>query len=133
WVRGIETGELVRFNGQAPGTTQKIVLTALGGSVATAPEGLSAEVIVAESFEHLASLGRAKVAGKIVLFNRLFDKQLAVQGFALDAYGEAVVYRGIGQSAAARLGAVASLVRSVGGADYSLSHTGGLPHAEDAP
>src|SRR4030095_8949926 len=107
WVRGIETGELVRFNGQAPGTTQKIVLTALGGSVATAPGGLSAEVIVAESFEHLASLGRAKVAGKIVLFNTRFDKQLAAQGFALDAYGQAGVYRGIGQRAGVRLRRVA--------------------------
>ena len=35
WVRGVETGELVQFTGQAPSTTQKIVLTALGGSVAT--------------------------------------------------------------------------------------------------
>src|SRR5689334_13780900 len=35
WVRGIETGELTQFNGQAPNTTQKIILTALGGSIAT--------------------------------------------------------------------------------------------------
>lgn len=133
WVRGTETAELVRFNGQAPETTQKILLTALGGSVATAAEGLTAEVIVADSFDHLASLGREKVAGKIVLFNTRFDKQMAAQGFAFDAYGQAVVYRGIGQSAAARLGAVASLVRSVGGADYRLPHTGALGYATDAP
>ncbi|MEK6405701.1 MAG: M20/M25/M40 family metallo-hydrolase [Acidobacteriota bacterium] len=133
WVRGAETGELVRFAGQAPGTMQKIVLTALGGSVATLAEGLTAEVIVADSFEHLASLGREKVAGKIVLFNTRFDKQKAAQGFALDAYGEAVIYRGAGPSAAARLGAVASLVRSVGGADYRLPHTGALGYASDAP
>ncbi|MEK6286666.1 MAG: M20/M25/M40 family metallo-hydrolase [Acidobacteriota bacterium] len=133
WVRGAETGELVRFAGQAPGTKQKIVLTALGGSVATLAEGLTAEVIVADSFEHLASLGREKVAGKIVLFNTRFDKQKAAQGFALDAYGEAVIYRGAGPSAAARLGAVASLVRSVGGADYRLPHTGALGYASDAP
>lgn len=133
WVRGTETGELVRFSGQAPGTMQKIVLTALGGSVATPAEGLTAEVIVADTFEHLASLGREKVAGKIVLFNARFDKQKAAQGFALDAYGEAVVYRGAGATAAARLGAVASLVRSVGGADYRLPHTGALGYATDAP
>ena len=133
WVRGTETAELVRFKGQAPETTQKIVLTALGGSIATVAEGLTAEVIVADSFDHLASLGREKVAGKIVLFNTRFDKQMAAQGFALDAYGEAVVYRGTGQSAAARLGAVASLVRSVGGADYRLPHTGALGYAADAP
>jgi len=131
WVRGTETAELVRFNGQAPGTTQKVILTALGGSVATIAGGLTAEVIVADSFDHLASLGRQKVAGKIVLFNARFDKQMASQGFALDAYGQAVVYRGAGQNAAARLGAVASLVRSVGGADYRLPHTGALRYDTD--
>ena len=85
WVRGAETAELARFTGQVPGTTQKIVLTALGGSVATLAEGLTAEVIVADGFEHLASLGREKVAGKIVLFNTRFDKQMAAEGSALDA------------------------------------------------
>ncbi len=133
WVRGAETAELVQFAGQAPGTTQKIVLTALGGSVATSAEGLTAEVIAVDSFEHLASLGSEKVAGRIVLFNARFDKQLAAQGFALDAYSQAVVYRGAGPSAAARLGAVASLVRSVGGADYRLPHTGAFGYAGDAP
>ena len=57
WVRGTETAELVRFNGQAPETTQKIVLTALGGSVATVAEGLTAEVIVVDSFDHLHIAG----------------------------------------------------------------------------
>jgi len=133
WVRGTETGELLQFKGQAPGTTQKIVLTALGGSVATPSEGLTAEVIVANSFEHLTSLGREKVTGKIVLFNTRFDKQLAAEGFGGDAYGQAVVYRGAGPSAAAQLGAVASLVRSVGGADYRLPHTGALGYTPDAP
>lgn len=133
WVRGAEKAELVRFAGQAPETTQKVVLTALGGSVATPAEGLTAEVVVAESFEHLASLGRERIAGKIVLFNARFDKQMAAQGFALEAYGQAVAYRGAGPSAAARLGAVASLVRSVGGADYRLPHTGSFNYATDAP
>ncbi|MFY9556925.1 MAG: M20/M25/M40 family metallo-hydrolase [Blastocatellia bacterium] len=133
WVRGAESGELVQFSGQAPGTTQKIVLTALGGSVATPSEGMTAEVVVVDTFEQLASLRREKIAGKIVLFNSRFDKQMAAQGFALDAYGQAVVYRGAGPSAAARLGAVASLVRSVGSGDYRLPHTGALRYAEDAP
>jgi carboxypeptidase Q len=133
WVRGVETGELVQFAGQAPGTTQKIVLTALGGSIATPTQGLTTDIVVADSFANLASLGREKVAGKIVLFNVRFDKQLAAQGFAGDAYGQAVIYRGIGASAAARLGAVAALVRSVGGADYRLPHTGALGYEENAP
>jgi hypothetical protein len=106
WVRGVETGELVKFEGQAPDSTQKIVLTALGGSVATSADGLTAEVIVVDTFDELTSLGRGKVAGKIVLFNARFDKQMAAQGFGLDAYGQAVVYRGAGPSAAARLGAI---------------------------
>src|SRR5207253_9519728 len=42
WVRGVETAELRQFPGQAAGTTQKIVLCALGGSVDTPPEGIDA-------------------------------------------------------------------------------------------
>ncbi len=133
WVRGVETGELTEFKGQAPKTTQKVVLTALGGSTATGPEGISAEVVVVENFEQLRSVGRAGVNGKIVLFNVKFDKQLAAQGWGGDAYVQAVVYRGVGQSEAAKFGAVASLVRSVGGADYRLPHTGSLRYADDAP
>src|SRR5205085_1143662 len=122
WVRGIETGELVEYPGQAGGTPQKIVLTALGGSTATPVEGLTAEVVVAHNFDELKTLGREKVAGKIVLLNFPFDKQKAAAGLALDAYGEAVEYRGSGAKAAAELGALASLIRSVGGADYRLPH-----------
>lgn len=133
WVRGAETGELVEFRGQAPNTTQKIVLTALGGSVATPSEGLTAEVVVVKSFDQLAGLGREKVAGKIILFNNRYDQQMAAEGLGGEAYGQAVVYRGAGPSAAARLGAVAALVRSVGNADYRLPHTGATRYASDAP
>ncbi len=133
WVRGVETGELVEFKGQAPKTTQKIVLTALGGSVATPPEGVTAEVVVVNDFDELRAMGRERVAGKIVLYNARFDKQLAAQGFSFDAYVQAVAYRGTGASEAARLGAVAALVRSVGSADYRLPHTGSLRYLDDAP
>jgi carboxypeptidase Q len=133
WVRGEETGALTDFPGMARGTTQKIVLTALGGSVATSNDGLTAEVVVVNNFEELQALGRERVVGKIVLFNAKFDQQLADNGFAGQAYGQAVIYRGIGASAAARLGAVAALNRSAGGADYRLPHTGALRYADDAP
>jgi carboxypeptidase Q len=133
WVRGLETGELVEFPGQAPQTTQKIVLTALGGSVPTPAEGLTAEVVVVNDFNELQSLGRERVAGKIVLFNVKFDREMAAQGYGGEAYGQAVVYRGGGASAAARLGAVASLVRSAGGSQNRLAHTGSLRYAQDAP
>ena len=133
WVRGEETAALVQFPGQVEKSTQKIILCALGASVATPANGLTAEVTVVKNFDELKSLGREKVAGKIVLFNYRFDKQMAAQGRAGDAYGEAVVYRSDGASAAARLGAVAALIRSVGGAEFRLPHTGQMKYADDAP
>jgi carboxypeptidase Q len=133
WVRGEETAALVQFPGLAANTTQKIVLCALGPSVATPPNGIEAEVIVVRNFDELKSLPREKVAGKIVLFNYPFDKQMAAEGRGGEAYGEAVVYRADGPSAAARQGAVACLIRSVGGADYRLAHTGQTDYAMDAP
>src|SRR5215471_2046196 len=82
WVRGAESAELVEYNGQVSGTTQKVVLTALGGSTATPSDGLTADVVVASNFDELRALGRDKVAGKIVLFNEIFDKQEAAAGLA---------------------------------------------------
>lgn len=133
WVRGMETAELVEFPGQASQTTQKVVLTALGGSVATPSQGLTAEVVVVSNFDELQSLGRSQVEGKIVLFNFPFDRRMAAQGFGGEAYGQAVAYRGAGPSAASRLGAVAALIRSVGGAAYRLPHTGQTRYSKDAP
>jgi carboxypeptidase Q len=124
WIRGTETAELVEYPGQAPGSSQKIVLTALGGNTPTSANGITGEVVVIQSFDELKALGREKVAGKIVLFNVVFDKQKAANGLAGPAYGEAVEYRGSGAKAAAELGAMASLVRSVGNADYRIPHTG---------
>lgn len=133
WVRGVETGALTSWSGQAPGTTQKIVLTALGGSVATPTDGLETEVVVVNSFDDLHALPAGAVKGKILLFNDRFDKQLAAQGDALHAYIQGVAYRGAGPSIAASLGAAAVLVRSVGGADYRLPHTGATFYAPGLP
>jgi hypothetical protein len=133
WVRGLETAELVSWPGQAPGTTQKIVLTALGGSVATQPDGLTAPVIVVDDWRQFRSLPEGAAHGKILLFNHKFDKELAAQGGGLFAYGGGVVYRGEGPSAAAAAGAVAVLVRSVGGADFRLPHTGQTDYAPNVP
>ncbi len=133
WVRGEETAALIEFPGQAPDTTQKLVLTALGGSVATPAEGLTAEVVAVKDFEELLALPRDSVLGKIVVFNHAYDKAMAVQGHGGEAYGEAVLYRSDAPSAAARMGAVAALIRSVGSADYRLPHTGQTKYADDAP
>jgi Zn-dependent M28 family amino/carboxypeptidase len=134
WVRGVETAALVEYPGMVPSTTQKIVLTALGGSSSTPPDGLTADVVTVDTLDELQALGRDKVAGKIVLFNEVLDKQKAAAGLAFPAYGEAVVYRVAGPKAAASLGAVAALIRSIGSADYRLPHTGisipaGIPAA----
>ena len=124
WVRGMETAELTVWPGQAAGTTQKIVLTALGGSVATPPEGITAEVVVVDDWKQLRALPPGAVKGKILLFNHPFDKELAATGHGLEAYGNGVVYRAAGPIAGSAVGAVAVLVRSVGGADFRLPHTG---------
>jgi Zn-dependent M28 family amino/carboxypeptidase len=124
WIRGAETAELTEYPGQVAGTTQKLVLTALGGSISTPANGINADVVVVNDFDELKAMGRQNVAGKIVLFNARFDKQKAAAGLSFVAYGEAVRYRAAGAKAAAELGAVASLIRSVGSADFRLPHTG---------
>ena len=126
WVRGEERCELVAYPGQVPGTTQKIVVTALGAfGIATPRDGITAEVVVVSSLAELAALSREKVSGRIVVFNERFDRSMADSGFASDAYSQAVEYRNDGRAAAAKRGAVAVLVRSVGGAEFRIPHTGG--------
>src|SRR3984885_13836390 len=88
WVRGAETAQLVEYAGQTPGTSQKIVFPALGGSSSTPADGIIAEVVVVNNFDELKALGRDKVAGKIVLFNEMFDKQKAAAGMSMMSYGE---------------------------------------------
>jgi Zn-dependent M28 family amino/carboxypeptidase len=127
WVRGAERARLVSHN------DQKIVLTALGGSVATPPAGLTAEVIEVTSYEQLAALGKAKVKGKIVFYNNAMDMELVESGRAFEAYGKAVVFRGLGASKAAEQGAVATVIRSVASASLRTPHTGSLRYDEALP
>lgn len=124
WIRGEEKAELVEYPGQAPNTPQRIVLSTLSGSAATPADGITADVIVVHSFGELSALGRDKVGGKIVLYNVPYDERKALAGYAFEAYGEIIVYRSRGAKAAAELGAVGSLIRSVGGASFRLPHTG---------
>ncbi len=134
WVRGEETGALVGFPGQsAGGAPQKIVLTTLGGSVATPADGITAEIVVVRGFDELEALGRERVSGRIVLFDHRFDERMIAQGAGLEAYGQTVAYRARGPSAAGRLGAVAALVCSAGSGSYRLPHTGQTFYKEDAP
>ena len=123
WVRGIETAELVGYPKRPAGITQRVVLTALGGSAATPVAGLTLPVVVVHSMDELAARA-AEVKGRIVLFDVAYDQHLADNGLAGRAYGEAGKYRFSGPDMAAQLGAAAALVRSVGGADYRIAHTG---------
>jgi carboxypeptidase Q len=126
WVRGQERAELVKIPGAPPGFEQKVILTALGGSVATPPEGITAPVAVVNNFDELDKLGAEGVKGKIVLFNVPFDTKLADAGFSHEAYIRVVPYRVMGAKRAAELGAVASLLRSIGPRNFRLAHTGSV-------
>jgi hypothetical protein len=123
WVRGQEVGELVEYRGRPGGITQRVVLTALGGSGATPAAGLAAQVVVVSSFDELKARA-SEVKGRIVLFDVPFDQNMADRGLAGQAYGQGSNYRTNGPRMAAELGAAAALVRSVGGANYRLPHTG---------
>jgi hypothetical protein len=123
WERGIELAELVDFKGRSPGTSQQLHLVALGASGSTPAIGVTAPIIVVHSFDELSErAGEAK--GRIVVFNIPFDQRLADNGFAGQAYGQAGQQRFMGPSVASKVGALATLVRSVGDAAYRLPHTG---------
>jgi carboxypeptidase Q len=128
--RGTDAAELVEYPGQVEGTKKKIYVTALRGNSPTPDAGITADVVVVNNFDELQQLGEEKVAGKVVLFNVIYDHQKAVAGQAGAAYGEVVRYRGGGAVAASQLGAVGSLVRSAGDGAYRLPHTGS---STDAP
>lgn len=119
WVRGDkEIGRVT--NSKLMGTVDMNIM-ALGASVGTGKQGLSAEVVEVKSFEELEKLGKKKVKGKIVFFNRPFDNTHVITGAA---YGGAVDQRGGGPVAAAKLGAVGVLVRSMTNDIQDIPHTG---------
>ncbi|HUJ15267.1 MAG TPA: M20/M25/M40 family metallo-hydrolase [Thermoanaerobaculia bacterium] len=124
WVRGIETATLVSHR------NQKMSLTALGGSVATPPHGLTADVVEVDSFDALKS---ADVKGRIVFYNVAMDMDLVRAHRSFDAYRQAVVFRGEGPSRAAEYGAVAVVIRSVASASLRTPHTGALRYDSKQP
>ena len=115
WVRGNESAEIV-----SP-SRHPIAMLGLGGSVATPPAGIEADVIVVRSYEDLNQRA-AEASGKIVLYNAPFI-----------TYGQTNQFRTGGASAAARHGAVASLVRAIGPVGLRTPHTGGMNYSSDAP
>jgi len=114
WVRGLERATLV-----SP-VRQGLPMLGLGGSVGTPPGGIEAPVLVVRNFSELEAA--SEVRGRIVLFNAPFT-----------TYGETVQYRTTGPARAARRGAVAALVRSVGPAGYRTPHTGSTTYDGAGP
>ncbi|MDB4883969.1 MAG: peptidase [Gemmatimonadetes bacterium] len=108
WVRGAESAELLTPR------SKPLTLLGLGGSVGTPATGITAPVVVVTSFDDLAARGAA-VKGKIVLFDVPFTE-----------YRQTVRYRSAGASAAAKLGAVAMLLRSVASFSINSPHTGSM-------
>jgi len=106
WVRGIEKCEMISPR------IQDIPVMGVGGTIATPPEGITAEVMVVNSFEDLEARA-AEAKGKIVLFDVPYVN-----------YGVNVQYRFRGAFAAAKAGAVAGLIRSVSPIGFRNPHTG---------
>lgn len=123
WTRGnINSAFVTRSSGDT-----SMAITALGGSVGTQGR-ICAEVIEVKSLEELALLGREKIEGKIVFFNKAMDAALINTGAA---YGGAFPIRGKGPSEAARFGAVACIIRSLTLAEDNYPHTGATQYEED--
>ncbi len=128
WVRGQK--EIVRLINSSTQGSIELNSLALGNSVGSGPEGVSAEVVEVQNFDELDQLGKAGVQGKIVFFNRPMDPKLI---HTFQAYGGAVNQRGQGASKAAAYGAVAVLVRSMASNNDDIPHTGSLRYDQNQP
>jgi len=122
WVRGEASGRIL-----APAPHPMAIL-ALGMSDGTPTGGVTAQVVEVTSLEDVAALGE-KAKGKIVLFN----KRIYANGGDDRGYGSAVGLRFKGASAAAKVGAVGMLIRSLATADLRLPHTGAMGYDEGVP
>tara|TARA_B100000959_G_scaffold133893_1_gene140326 strand:+ start:3080 stop:4387 length:1308 start_codon:yes stop_codon:yes gene_type:complete len=113
WIRGEESITLLKpFK-------KDLTMLGLGGSIATPKAGIVAEVMVVDDFKELEARSK-KVKGKIILFNVPFE-----------TYGQTVNYRYAGASAAAKHGAVASLIRSIGPWSMNTPHTGVMKYEKN--
>jgi len=126
WERGAkEQGYIIDGNKKIP-----VAICALGMSVATPANGVTADIIEVKSLEELATLGEKIIKGKIVFFNRPFDQRF-IQ--TLRAYGAAGDQRFGGPAAAAKYGAVGAIVRSLTESNDDFPHTGATDYADGVP
>lgn len=122
WVRGeIEAGILEPY-------PQPLRAMALGGSIGTGEAGIEAPVVMADDLESLEAMDRDEVQDKIVYIGGRMNRRRDGSG-----YGEAVQKRVAGPAAAARLGARALVIRSVGTSRARIAHTGMTRYSDDAP
>jgi hypothetical protein len=126
-VKVWERGNVERASVTSHKHKDNLRITALGGSVGTGKKPIQAQVIEVKSLQEATELGE-KAKGKIVFFNRPFD-YAKVSTFR--AYGEAVDQRLEGPSIAAKVGAVAVLVRSMTTKIDDHPHTGALFYTDD--
>ena len=115
WVRGVESAEMLIPR------PKRLPMLGLGGSVATPPDGITAEVLVVKSFTNLTERA-SEAAGKIVLFNVPYT-----------TYGQTVAIRTRGAIEAAKVGAVGSLIRSVTPFSMQTPHTGAMSYTDTVP
>ena len=124
WVRG--TPEFAYIE-TAPGKTTKVNICALGGSISTPSTGLKGNLVEVKSFEELEILGKDKIKGKIVFYNRPMDATL-IDTFK--AYGSCVNQRYEGAVKAIEYGASAVIVRSMNLSIDDLPHTGSMTYGD---
>lgn len=105
-------------------------ICALGGSIATPPNGLLASVVEVHNFEELTALGRENVQGKIVFMNHPMKPNF-INTF--EAYGEAAGYRWATAMRAGALGAVGVVVRSMTLSMDDFPHTGAMGNSDTIP
>ena len=108
---------------------QSIAVIALGNSVSTRPGGITAPVILIHNFDELEQR-KNEIKGKIVFYNHPFNVDFV---WTFNAYGEAVPYRALGASRAARYGAVGVLVRSMSSSTDNFPHTGAMVYNDSFP
>jgi carboxypeptidase Q len=122
WARGAETAELL---GSSP---QKLVVTALGGSVATPDMGLTGELAVFRSYDEFLKMKDGSLTGKIVVITQ---RTIRAQDGA--GYGANGRIRRAGASEAAKRGAVAYVLRSLGTSGNRFAHTGAMRYDDKLP
>ena len=122
WERHEEGAEIV-----AP-YPQPLAVTALGGSVSTEKEGLSAEVELFETLEDLKRAPEGSLLGRIAYVGHAMQR--TQDGSSYGYFNEG---RTAGPSIAASKGAVGYLIRSVGTDSRRFPHTDSLRYQEGMP